>query len=252
LSFSRDGEWLTYVTYPGPKLWRARSDGSQRLQLTGDSLRVGLPRWSPDGKQIAFIASKAGGLWKLYVISADGGTPQQVLDEPDYEWDPNWSPDGGMLVFGQSTAAANPQIHLVNLETRTMTALPGSKGMYSPRWSPDGRYIATLSVDASKLWLFDRDTQKWRLLDSQRLIGYPSWSHEGRYIYYSNALEKGATFYRVRIADGNVERVANVNFPRGLAFGTFGWWTGLAPDDSPLLLRDTSIQQIYALDVELP
>ena len=44
----------------------------------------------------------------------------------------------------------------------------------------------------------------------------------------------------------------DVNFPRGVAYGTFCWWTGLAPDDSLLLLRDTSIQQIYALDVDLP
>src|SRR3982751_6223444 len=56
LAFSRDGQWVTYTSYPDGTLWRSKVDGSERLQLTFPPLRVLLPRWSPDGKQIAFNA----------------------------------------------------------------------------------------------------------------------------------------------------------------------------------------------------
>ena len=56
--------------------------------------------WSPDGKQIAFYDYIAGKPVKIYLVSADGGTPQRLLPE-DHEpqWDPNWSPDGGKIEF---------------------------------------------------------------------------------------------------------------------------------------------------------
>ena len=59
-----------------------------------------LPRWSPDGKQIAFTATMPGKPWKTYLVSAEGGTPQQLMPEERTELDPGWSPDGKTLVFG--------------------------------------------------------------------------------------------------------------------------------------------------------
>ena len=53
-TFSKDGKWIAYVTYPAGNLWRSRVDGSDRLQLTDSPIYPLLPRWSPDGKQIAF------------------------------------------------------------------------------------------------------------------------------------------------------------------------------------------------------
>ncbi|MGB6402210.1 MAG: protein kinase, partial [Candidatus Sulfotelmatobacter sp.] len=53
LDFSRDGKWVTYVSYPEHTLWRSRVDGSDRLQLTYPPVLAGLPRWSPDATQIS-------------------------------------------------------------------------------------------------------------------------------------------------------------------------------------------------------
>ena len=81
LDFSRDGQWVTYASYPEHTLWRSRADGSDRLQLTYPPVSAGLPRWSPDGTQIVYVDTQPGRPWKIFLISAQGGTPQEVLAE---------------------------------------------------------------------------------------------------------------------------------------------------------------------------
>ena len=66
LDFSRDGKWVAYVSYPDGTLWRSRADGSERLQLTFPPVTVFLPRWSPDGTQIAYINAQAGQPFKHF------------------------------------------------------------------------------------------------------------------------------------------------------------------------------------------
>jgi len=79
VDFSRDGQWATYVAFPERTLWRSRVDGSERLQLTLPPMRVSLPRWSPDGKRIAFAGEVVGKPVKIYIVSEDGGTAKQAI-----------------------------------------------------------------------------------------------------------------------------------------------------------------------------
>src|SRR5271169_1869187 len=53
-TFSRDGKWVAYASYPDHTLWRSRSDGSERLQLTYPPMRVRFPYISPDGTKVSF------------------------------------------------------------------------------------------------------------------------------------------------------------------------------------------------------
>jgi len=73
VDISKDYQWVAYVSYPERVLWRSRLDGSQRLQLTSLPMQAFLPRWSPDGKQIAFSTEVPGGFDKIYVVAAEGG-----------------------------------------------------------------------------------------------------------------------------------------------------------------------------------
>ncbi len=100
VSFSRDGQWAAYVAYLEGSLWRSKVDGSQRLQLTFPPMQAFQPRWSPDGKSIAFMAAAPGKPWKICLISAEGGNPQQLTTGEHNDADPYWSPDGNLLVFG--------------------------------------------------------------------------------------------------------------------------------------------------------
>jgi hypothetical protein len=126
-----------------------------------------------------------------------------------------------------------PRIHLLDLKTRHVSTLPGSEGLFFPRLSPDGRFLVAMIVDSLKLLLFNIMTQRWEELLQGRYVNNPTWSRTGEYLYFSNPEEPGTPFYRVRIADHKLERVATANLPRGLPFGISGRWTGLASDDSP-------------------
>jgi Tol biopolymer transport system component len=257
LEFSRDGQWVTFASYPDGTLWRCKADGTERLQLTFPPLQVLLPRWSPDGKQIAFTASVADTdrEWGIYLISSNGGTPQPILPSPEGQTDVNWSPDGNSVIFS-SVGVANPQIYMFDLRTKSVSSLPGSNGLYSPRVSPDGRYVVAMtSARPHRLMLFDTFTGKWTEVSGSG-YGYPSWSQDGKYVYFREAEYFGggnpSRILRVRVSDRHVENVVDEKNVGRMTTGTIVPWLGLAPDDSPLFARDIGTQEIYALDVDLP
>src|ERR1700686_5258369 len=81
LAFSRDGKWVTYSAVPDATLWRSRVDGSERLQLTYPPWTAALPSWSPDGSQIAYITAQPGKPFKIFLVSAQGGSPEELSRE---------------------------------------------------------------------------------------------------------------------------------------------------------------------------
>src|SRR5205823_4161283 len=100
VSFSSDGKWVAYVSYPEGSLWRSRIDGSERLQLTFVPLQAYQPYWSPDGKRIAFMGFEPGKAWQIYIVPAEGGSTRMVSPQDRNHADPSWSPDGLSLAFG--------------------------------------------------------------------------------------------------------------------------------------------------------
>lgn len=250
LSFSKDGEWVAYVTFPEGTLWRSKIDGSQRLQLSYPPLYASLPRWSPDGKQIAFFSTTSGKTSKIYLVSPAGGNVQELLPEDDHpEADPYWSPDGSSLVFGGLYASASTGIRVLDLKTHQITTLPGSDQLFSPRWSPDGKHIAALRWNSQNLLIFDIAKQKWSEVYQQRNVSFPCWSKDSQYVYFLSWPEDPSVV-RMRLSDYTLELVADLKdfHPTGY------WddWMGLSPNDSPLLIRDTGLQDVYALDSEAP
>lgn len=126
------------------------------------------------------------------------------------------------------------------MKTRQISTLPGSEGLYSPRWSPDGRYIAALRVGSETLQILDVRTKKWTEL-AKILVGFPMWSWDSKYIYF-DSLEGVPNLYRVRIADHSLEKVASLRGIR-LAPTLGGNLTGLASDDSPLVVLNVGAKR---------
>jgi len=251
LDYSRDGKWVTYVSYPDDTLWRSHADGTNRLQLTYAPVAVGLPRWSPDGSRIAYVDIRPGQPWKIFVIPAEGGAPIEILSEARTQADPFWSPDGKKLIFGQDPSGGPTSIRSIDLATHEVSVIPGSQGLFSPRWSLDGQYLAAMNAESTKLLLYDFKTQKWSDWTSE-LIGFPNWSHDGTYLYYDSPFTDHPTFRRIKVGQTRSELVADLKgllrYSVAPAFG----WSGSAPDGSALFSRNLSTDEIYALDVELP
>ena len=83
-------------------------------------------------------------------------------------------------------------------------------------------------------------------------LGWPHYSGDSQFVYVTDAGDQHApVLYRIRIADQKVERVATLDVPNGL-IGIWGGWMSTTLDGSPLLLRDLEVEEIYALDVDLP
>ena len=254
VAFSRDGQWVAYVSYPDGALWRSKVDGTERMQLSSPSMAALQPQWAPDGKQIAFAGTVPGKPIHIYTVLADGGTPKELTKGNRDEVFPNWSPDGNSLIFANTSSdlegAAPSAIYLLDLKTGKLTTISGSAGTWFPKLSPDGTFIAALSK-GNHLALFEWKTQKWTELTIPMTIDYPNWSHDGKYVYFNSTAGGEPAFYRLQIKNHKVERVASLANIKRPNTASFGAWTGLAPDDSPLALRDISSYEIYALDWQL-
>ncbi len=252
VAYSKDGQWVAYVTFPDRVLWRSKADGSDKLQLSLAPVYVLNPSWSPDGKEIAFWSSQPGKGSSIYLVSADGGTPVELApNAPGNQSDPVWSPDGYSIAFGVGWGRPSQAAILVlNRKTGQISKIPGSEAMYSPRWSPDGRYLVAMPTSQESLMLFDFSTQKWSVLASVSRAGYLCWSRDSQYVYFLLGRSEKPGVMRVKVTDRQIDEVANLmGFQQT---GYFGFWLGLAPDDSPLLLKDTGTQEVVALDWHAP
>ena len=178
MSFSKDGQWVAYVLADGA-LWRSRADGTEKLQLTFPPVSAALPQWSPDGQQIAYFTLPIS-TSRLFLVPSNGGPAKEAVPEGGQtQMDANWSADGRRLVFGRAIGMGPEDrditIQIADLATGEIKPVPDSKGLFSPRWSPDGRYLAAISHDSLRLLLYEFSSQRWRpLVAAKTIVGYPS------------------------------------------------------------------------------
>jgi dipeptidyl aminopeptidase/acylaminoacyl peptidase len=239
---------MAYVKLPQGELWRSKADGSETLQLTFQPLIALGSQWSPDGKQIAFAGRKIGGRPRLYIVSADGGAPQQSLPELEEGSDPTWSPDGNSLLFGLEDSAQHQVIQVLDLKTKQVTVVPGSEGLKEPRWSPDGQHISALAENANKLLLFDSKTAKWTEMAEMDAC-FQNWSRDAKYVYFVSAGTDPGVF-RVAIRDHKLEKVVSL---KGFQLGADPPKLSLTQNDEPVLLRELlGGTEIHALSWEAP
>ncbi len=178
-------------------VWLVPKEGGVAVPLASPPGQEFYPRFSPDGKAIAFVGNYDGN-YDLYTIPVSGGVPFRVTHHPSREILSDWTPDGRALLF----AAYGVQDYVTTIEMFRVAAnsglpekLPIPYGVYG-RISQDGEWLAYTPFArdnatwkryrggmASDVWLFNLKTLKskqitdWEGTDSQ-----PMW--HGDKVYY--------------------------------------------------------------------
>jgi hypothetical protein len=241
-TFSRDGKWVAYATYPDHSLWRSRSDGSERMQLTYPPLEVIFPSISPDGTKVAFYTEKR----EIFVISMEGGQPQRIVEGGAW---PNWSPDGNYLTYESMSEKGEMQI--IDLRTMKKSALPSSE-MMGGFWITQDTLVAA-NKELTKFLTYSLKTQKWTDLGPNNLgsLVNAMISPDRKYLCFTTGGAEPKV-ERIRFSDQRTETIAGLkDFQRVLNYG-FHTEVDVAPDGSPVFTRDTGYQEIYALSIRWP
>lgn len=255
-AISRDGLWITYVQLPTGQLWRSRLDGNEAMPLATGDLRVGLPRWSPDGRTIAFSGQRAGEAAKIYLISRNGGHAQPQFPAEGGLNDPDWSPDGSTIVATREANPSTPGVResavvLLHLDSQTIENVPGSADRYGPRWSPDGRWIAAMNGGTHNLEVYEVKTSTWKIVATGNSLGLPVWSADGAYLYYQDLLADDEPLFRYKLSSGTVERVTD--FREALSSGLQRCaFLDLTPSGEPIVSLQRSAADIYGATLSLP
>lgn len=158
------------------------------------------PRYSPDGRRIAFTSNR-GGSYNLYVMDADGGNVARLTSHGGNDRDPSWLPGGDSLVFSSDRDRGTGRSDLYQLflsdnsVERLTTFFEGNAIM--PNVSPDGGWVAfasqTLPFDGGWTWQIQvleiATRMTWRF-DESGPACWPNWSPDGQTIAHVSLLRE--------------------------------------------------------------
>jgi Tol biopolymer transport system component len=239
---SPDKQWMAYTEFSTGDLWKSRLDGTDAVQLT--TVPGFMQQWSPDGKSLVYSDSQ-----KIYLLSADDGTPEMLIPAGRNEVQPTWRPDGKAIDYMYWDGVSHPSkgIYEVELATRKVSMRPGTEQFFSPCWSPDGKFLAAMADKPSRLMLYSVEKNVWTGLQTINAPwGFWTWSNNSKSIYM-RLLQGQPGVYRLNIADGVWTKVSSL---QGLNAKIFDSSVSMTVDDRPALMSHTGSAQIYSLHWE--
>ena len=212
LVWSRDGASVVYTIRPLPetfylsRAWITGDRAPERLDLAGQGARM--PAIALAGNRVAFVRTiNTVGIHTL------GPAPRPVLLSSFWDIQPQFSPDGTQLVFASSRSGDAVDIWLASADGSNAHQLTHGPGRWrgSPSWSPDGSQIAfdSRGDDGHQaIWAIDADGGAPRRITNGAGDQHtPTWSRDGRWIYFASDPGDGRDTWRVPAKGGSPERV---------------------------------------------
>lgn len=201
---------------PAAEIHVMRPDGSERRQLTRNTVLDTDPDWSPDGRQIVFVSGRDSTpgaqvrRFEIFLMNADGSGTRRLHETAESAWHPRWSPDGRRITFEQLDRGFGFRPYVMDSDgsnVQLLSAAPGAN--FSFEWSPDGSRLLFLSNRLPRYWwtmyLVRADGSGEQQLAGDAAcinnVGAATWSPDGVSIAYSCDTEPGGAIYTIR-ADG--------------------------------------------------
>ena len=188
-SIARDGTIAYATTWTESDLWSlplsaAGQPSGEPAALLRDTIRNAYPRFSPDGRHLAFLSWRPGSPWDLWLMNMETRTAELLMPGKDAEFFPTWMPDSRRLLMGIGKGPVR-RMARVAIDTRQAEDVQGLPAqMANLTLSPDGRdlaYHAANDTGGMTAWHVPASGgTPVRLSPPQRSAGYPSWSPDGR------------------------------------------------------------------------
>ena len=197
---NRTGSWQLFIM--------DLTTGEQR-QLTNDAHNNNFVDWSPDNEWVAFVSDRDGNE-ELYRMRIDGTGLERLTEDPARDIHPYFSPDGESLLFNSTRGNGSLDVYRLELATRELQRITDTPmNETCARYSPDMQKIVLLRNDqySDDVVILDLATGKFDNLTNSPLVidGWPMYSADGRWIYYSTTLSGQHSIHRVR-PDGSEDQ----------------------------------------------
>ncbi len=177
---------------------------------------------SPDGKTIVFDL-----LGDIYTMPASGGEATALMTDIAWQMQPRFSPDGKYIAF-TSDEDGGDNLWIMKADGSDAKAVTTEtfRLLNSPAWSPDGNYLVgrkhytgTRSLGAGEVWMYHKSGGNGVMLtkrpNEQKDLGEPAFSHDGKYVYFSQDATPGKTFHYSKDSEKGIYKIKRLELETG-------------------------------------